>query len=147
MFRGQADDVWAGASLLRDATGEVQAMTAFRGVSFHEAEYYVSIDSDWVKLDIPKKASPYGIVDGHILLTTDVDWEVDGQTFPADSLIAMDLEEWKADPNGAAKTLVWAPEERQTKRGGAITAGALYVGMLDNVVGKVLKFNFEDGAG
>ena len=146
VFRGQADDVWAGASLLRDATGEVQAMTAFRGVSFHEAEYYVSIDGDWVKLDIPKKASPYGIVDGHILLSTDVDWEVDGQTFPADSLIAMDLEEWKADPNGAAKTLVWAPEERQTKRGGAITAGALYVGMLDNVVGKVLKFNFEDGA-
>lgn len=146
VFRGESSDVWAGASLLRDATGTVHAMTAFRGVSFHESEYFVSIDDEWIQLDIPKKAAPYGIVDGHILLTTDVDWEVDGQTFPADSLIAMDLEEWKASPNGAAKTLVWAPGERQTKRGGAITAGALYVGLLDNVVGKVLQFNFEDGA-
>ncbi|GMN04035.1 prolyl oligopeptidase family protein [Erythrobacter sp. MTPC3] len=145
VFRGESSDVWAGASLLRDNTGTIHAMTAFRGVSFHESEYFVSIDDDWVKLDIPKKASPYGIVDGHLLYSTDVDWEVDGQTFPADSLIAVNLEEWKADPNGAAKTLVWAPAERQTKRGGAITGNALFVGMLDNVVGKVLQFNFVNG--
>ena len=146
IFRGDASDVWAGASLLRDNSGKVHATTAFRGVSFHEREYYVEKDGEWIKLDIPKKASPYGIVDGHILLSTDVDWEVDGQTFPADSLIAMDLEEWKTDPNGATKTLVWAPAERQTKRGGAITGNSLFVGMLDNVVGKVVQFDFEDGA-
>ncbi len=147
LFRGEASDVWAGANLVRDATGEIHATTAFRGISFHESEYFWLHPEtyEWIKLDIPKKASPYGIVDGHMLFTTDVDWEVDGQTFPADSLIAMDLEEWKADPNAAAKTLVWAPGERQTKRGGAITAGALYVGLLDNVVGKVLQFNYEDG--
>ncbi len=145
VFRGEKSDVWAGASLLRDNTGTVHAMTAFRGVSFHESEYFVSKDDQWVQLNIPKKASPYGIVDGHLLYSTDVDWEVDGQTFPADSLIAVDLEEWKADPNGAAKTLVWAPADRQTKRGGAITGNALFVTMLDNVVGKVLQFNFKDG--
>ena len=148
IFRGEESDVWAGASILRDSTGEIHATTAFRGVSFHETEYFWlnPANFEWVKLDIPKKASPYGIVDGHLLYSTDVDWETDGQTFPADSLIAVDLEEWKKDPNAAAKTLVWAPGERQTKRGGAITANALYVGLLDNVVGKMLKFNFADGA-
>ncbi len=146
IFRGQSDDVWAGASLLRDNTGTVHARTAFRGVSFHEREYFVDKDGEWLKLDIPKKASPYGIVDDHLLYSTDVDWEVDGQTFLADSIVAVDLEEWKADPNGAAKTLVWAPGDRQTKRGGAITGNALFVTMLDNVVGKVVQFNFADGA-
>ncbi|MEM7690204.1 MAG: prolyl oligopeptidase family serine peptidase [Pseudomonadota bacterium] len=149
LFRGESSDVWAGANLVRDASGEIHATTAFRGVSFHESEYYwLNPSYEWVKLDIPKKASPYGIVDDHMLFSTDVDWEVDGQTFPADSLIAVSLEEFKKDPNAAKKTLVWAPGERQTKRGGAITAGALYVGMLDNVVGKVLRFNFvanDDG--
>lgn len=145
VFRGEPTDVWSSASLLRDNTGTVHAMTAFRAVSFHETEYFVSIDSDWVRLEIPKKASPYGIVDSQLLLSTDVDWEVDGQTFPADSLIAVDLEEWKVDPNGAKKTPVWAPAERQTKRGGAITGNSLFVGMLDNVVGKVVQFDFEDG--
>ena len=144
LFRGEPSDVWAGANLVRDASGEIHATLAFRAVSFHESEYYwLNPDKEWVKLDMPKKASPYGIVDGHMLFSTDVDWTVGDTTFPADSLIAVELEAFKQDPNSAAKTLVWAPEERQTKRGGGITAGALYVGLLDNVVGKVLKFNFE----
>ena len=148
LYRGEQSDVWAGVSLVRDATGEIHATTAFRGLSFHErAFYWLSPEFKWVQLDIPAKASPYGIVDDHMLFSTDVDWEVDGQTFPADSLIAVSLDEFKKDPNAAKKTLVWAPGERQTKRGGAITAGSLYVGMLDNVVGKVLKFNFDAQAG
>jgi prolyl oligopeptidase len=145
IFRGEASDVWAGASLLRDNKGTIHARTAFRAISFHETLHYVDKDGQWLKLDIPTKANPLGIVDGHLFYSTDVDWTVDGQTFPADSLVAVDLEEWKANPNGAKKTLVWAPGPRQTKQGGATTGNALYVTLLDNVVGKVLQFNFEDG--
>ncbi|MFN3989089.1 MAG: prolyl oligopeptidase family serine peptidase [Erythrobacter sp.] len=145
IFRGQSDDVWAGVSLLRDNAGTIQARIAYRGVSFHERLHYVEVDGQWTLLDLPKKASPYGIMDGHLLLSTDVDWTVDGQTFPADSLIAIELEAFRANPNGAKKTLVWAPGERQTKQGGAVTGEALYVSLLDNVVGKVLRFNFRDG--
>lgn len=146
IFRGEASDVWAGASLLRDNKATIHARTAYRAISFHETLNYVEKDGQWLQLDIPKKAGLYGIVDGHVMISTDEDWTVDGQTFPADSLIAVDLEEWKADPNGAKKTLVWAPGERQTKQGGAATANALFVALLDNVVGKVLQFNFENGA-
>lgn len=145
IFRGEASDVSSGVSLLRDNSGTIQARVAYRGVSFHERLYFVEQNDEWVQLDLPKKASPYGIVDGHILLSTDVDWTVDGQTFVADSLIAVELEAFRADPNGAAKTLVWAPGERQTKQGGAVTGEALYVALLDNVVGKVLRYNFRDG--
>ncbi len=146
IFRGEPKDVWAGASLLRDGSGTVHGYTAFRGLSFHEREFYFQKDGEWVKLDLPKMASPYGIVDGQLLFSTDVDWEVQGQTFPADSLVSVDLEAFKADPNGAAKTLVWAPEERQTKQGGAITKNSLFVSLLDNVKGRVLRFDYADGA-
>ena len=145
IFRGEANDVWAGVSLLRDNAGTIQARVAYRGVSFHERLHYVEVDGKWVPLDLPKKASPYGIVDGHLMISTDVDWTVDGQTFPADSLIAVELNAFRANPNGAKKTLVWAPGERQTKQGGAVTGEALYVSLLDNVVGKVLRFKFTDG--
>ncbi|MEA1617820.1 prolyl oligopeptidase family serine peptidase [Erythrobacter sp. T5W1-R] len=145
IFRGQANDVWAGVSLLRDNDGVVQARIAYRGISFHERLHYVEVDGKWTLLDLPKKASPYGIMDGHLLLSTDEDWTVDGQTFVADSLIAVNLAEFRANPNGAKKTLVWAPGERQTKQGGAVTGEALYVSLLDNVVGKVLRFNFRNG--
>ncbi len=145
IYRGEPTDVWASASLLRDNAGTIHARMAFRGLSFHERAFFIEKDGKWLQLDIPKKASPFGIVDGHLLYSTDEDWTVEGQTFPADSLIAVDLAEWKANPNGAKKTLVWAPGERQTKQGGAVTGNALFVTLLDNVVGKVLQFNFESG--
>jgi prolyl oligopeptidase len=145
IFRGDAGDVWAGAYQLRDAASTVHARMAFRGTSFFEREYFVWKDGAWLKLDLPKKAAPYGIVDGQILFTTDVDWETGGQTFPADSLVSADLAAWKADPNGAKKTLVWAPGKGQTKQGGAITATGLYVELLDNVRGQLLRFDHRGG--
>lgn len=145
VFRGSPKDVWSGASLLRDGKAVIHGMTAFRGISFHETEYYFQHNGEWLRLDIPLKASPYGIVDGHMLFSTDVDWETQGQTFPADSLVAVELEAFKADPNGAKKTLVWAPADRQTKQGAAVTSDSLYVNLLDNVRGMVVKFDFADG--
>lgn len=145
VFRGESTDVSASAYLLRDDAGNIHARMAVRGLSFHEREYYVWKTDDWMKLDLPKMAAPYGIVDGQMLFSTDVDWTVNAQTFPADALVSANLEQWKADPNGAAKVLVWAPADRQTKRGGATTATSLYVGLLDNVRGQVLKFDFEGG--
>ncbi len=145
IFRGDAKDVSSGAALLRDNKDVIHARIAYRGISFHERLWYVWKDGQWLQLDIPTKANPVGIVDGHMLFSPDVDWTVDGQTFPADSLVAADLEEWKKNPNGAKKALVWAPGYRQTKQGSTVTAGGLYVALLDNVVGKVLKFNFTGG--
>ena len=145
LFRGEPSDVWAGAGLIRDAKGVVHGRTAFRAISFHESINYVWHDGEWLELDMPKKASLGGIVDGHLTMSTDVDWETQGQVFPADSLIAVDLEEFKRDPNGAKKTLVWTPAERQTKQGGGATANSTYMAILDNVVGKVVKIDFEDG--
>ena len=59
--------------------------------------------------------------------------------------MSVDLEAFKADPNGAAKTLVWAPQDKQTKQSAANTAESLYVSLLDNVRGRVLKFDHVDG--
>lgn len=145
IFRGDAKDVSSGAALLRDNDAVIHARIAYRGISFHERLWYVWKDGTWLQLELPTKANPVGIVDGQMLFSPDVDWTVDGQTFPADSLVAVDLEEWKAKPNGAKKSLVWAPGYRQTKQGSTVTAGGLYVALLDNVVGKVLKFNFAGG--
>ncbi len=143
IFRGEKSDVWSGASLLRDAKGTVHARTANRGISFHESIDYVWHNGEWLELDLPKQSSIYGVVDGHILFSTDVDWETQGKTFPADSLVAANLDEWKADPNGAALELVWAPGERQTKQGGSITGNSLFVSLLDNVKGRVVRIDFD----
>ncbi|MCP9222706.1 prolyl oligopeptidase family serine peptidase [Erythrobacter sp. LQ02-29] len=146
IFRGEPKDVSAGAALLRDSTGTIQGRYAYRGLDFHDRAYFLMVDGEWVKLDMPEKSGLFGIVDDHILFSTDVDWTVGGTTFPADSIVAAKLDAWKADPNGAAKELVWAPGDRQTKQGAAITANSMFVNLLDNVRGQVLKFDYVDGS-
>lgn len=145
IYRGDARDVSSGAGLMRDAAGTIHGRVARRGVSFFESETHVWHDGRWTKLDIPLKANLGGIVDGRVLFSTDVEWKSGNQTFPADSIVSADLAAFKADPNGAPKTLVWKPEEHQTKRGTAITGDALYVSLLDNVRGRVLRFDFDNG--
>ena len=145
IWRGEEADVWSSAALLRDHTGTLHGYYAFRATSFHESEYFWLKDGEWLRLDIPLKATPYGLIDGQLLFSTDVDWETQGQVFPADALVSVDLEAFKADPNGAAKSLVWAPQDRQTKEDASNTAESLYVSLLDNVRGRVLKFDHVDG--
>lgn len=145
IFRGAASDVSAGAGLLRDSAGTVHGMVATRGLTFHESATYIRQGDEWVGLNLPSKAGLYGIVDGHVLISTDEAWNTGSQVFPADAIIAVELEAFKRDPNGAAKTLVWAPGPRQTRQGGAATANSLYVNLLDNVRGRVLKFDYEGG--
>ena len=135
----------SGAGLLRDNTGTIHARTAYRGISFHERLFFFEKDGAWLQLDLPTKAGPYGIIDGQILFSTDVEWKRGDQTFPADSLVSADLEAWKADPNGVPMTLVWAPGDRQTKTGATSTKNSLFVELLDNVRGRVLKFDYADG--
>ena len=145
IFRGEKTDVSSGATLLRDGNFVIHGRTAYRGISFHEREYFFEKDGQWLKLDLPKKSGPYGIIDGQILFSTDEEWKRGDQTFPADSLVSADLEAWKTDPNGVPMTLVWAPADRQTKLGAATTKNSLFVNLLDNVRGRVLKFDYEAG--
>ncbi|WP_265530394.1 prolyl oligopeptidase family serine peptidase [Sphingomicrobium marinum] len=146
IFRGEPTDVSAGASIVRDGDYVIQGRMASRGLNFHEREYYWEVDGNWVKLDIPTKANPAGIVDGQMLLSLDVPWESGGVTYPADALLSTDLEAFKANPNGVTWEPVWLPADRQTRRGANSTAGSMYVGVLDNVRGRVYKYNYVDGA-
>nr|WP_067678448.1 prolyl oligopeptidase family serine peptidase [Tsuneonella dongtanensis] len=145
IFRGDAKDVSSSAYLVRDATGKIHARAARRGVSFFERENYIWHGGDWLKLDMPKKAGFGGIVDGRIIFSTDEPWTIGSTTYAPDTILSADLAEFLADPNGAAKSLVWAPGPKQTARGSAITRDALYVSLLDNVRGRVLRFDFADG--
>lgn len=145
IYRGDPKDVSAGASLLRDSEGTVHGRIAYRGLDFFNNSFALWHEGEWLPLEMPKKSNVFGIVDGRLLFSTDVEWKAGDQTFPADSLVSVDLAEWKADPNGAAKSLVWAPGERQTRQDAAITSDSLYVALLDNVRGEVLKFDFADG--
>jgi prolyl oligopeptidase len=146
IFRGAAEDVQALAFALRDARGKVHGVLGVRGLSTFETEYSLLGDKGPVKLDLPRRASPAGIVDGRLLLSLREDWGRAGRSFKSGALVSYDLAEWKKDPNKAVPSLVFAPGPRQTVRGFAVTKNKLILTILDNVRGKAFAYDFAGGA-
>ena len=147
VFRGSADDTRADPFVFRDAAGKVHAVGVSRSVSFFERDYVLLTTKGPVKLPIPRKSSPGGIIDGRLLVGLDEDWEAaPGLTFKTDSLVSYDLAEWKKDPLKARPSLVWAPGPRQTLGGFATTKDTLLLTILDNVRGQAFAYNYAGGA-
>lgn len=146
VYRGSADDVQASPFVLRDNKGVVQAVGFSRGLNFFEREYSVLVGDKLVKLPIPKKAAPIGLVDGRVLVQLSEPWNAGpGVDFKPDSVVSYDLAAWKRDPLSAKPSLVWAPGNRQTLTGAAATANTLIVTTLDNVRGRAMTMNYEGG--
>jgi prolyl oligopeptidase len=147
LFRGRPEDVRVFPLVLRDARGQVHATGVGRSLSFFENEFTIFTPSGNVVLPLPRKASPVGVVDGRLLVSTDEEWEAaPGLRFAPDSVVSYDLAEWKRDPLRARPSLVWAPGPRQTLSGVAITRNSLLITILDNVRGRASVWNHANGA-
>lgn len=147
LFRGTPDDTWTWPLVLRDGQGVVHATGAVRGLNFFDSEYTLFTDNGPVKLPIPKKASPSGIIDGRLLMTIREDWSpASGGSFKSGSLLSYDLAEWKRNPLTATPSLVFEPGPRQTLRGVSTTKNQMILSILDNVRGQAFAYNYEGGA-
>jgi prolyl oligopeptidase len=147
IFRGTADDVQAAVFPLRDNRGKVQALLGLRYLTTFETEYTLLGERGPVKLDLPRKSSPAGIVDRRLLLTLREDWTpAPGRSFKSGSLLSYDLTEWKKDPNKALPSLVFDPNPRQTLGSVATTKNKLILTILDNVRGKAFAYDYVGGA-
>jgi prolyl oligopeptidase len=147
IFRGTSEDVQASVIVLRDGRGVVHGLLGQRGVNFFDREYTLLTDKGPVKLDLPKKAGPAGIIDGRLLMTIRQDWTpAGGRTYKAGSLLSYDLAAWKKAPNSTPVSLVFEPTARQTLGSVATTRNKLIVTILDNVRGKAFAYDYAGGA-
>ncbi len=138
VFRGSADDVSASAFALRDSDGRVQALLASRGLTFWEREQWLLHDSGPpVKLPFPAKGGINALVDGQLVMTTDIDWN----GMKLGDLFAYDLAELKADPEGAKPYLILRPGSRESIEGVSSTRNKLIVALYENVKGAAYVYD------
>ena len=138
VFRGYKDDVGAFPDVLTDGTGDT--LTLIRRIKdYFHTETFV-LDGDTVtRLAIPEKASVSLLIAGKAIVSLDEDWPVDGKTFKAGSVVALDLAALKADPGKLSPDLVWQPGPRDALNGLATTRDRLLLATLDNVNGRVFS--------
>jgi len=147
LFRGSADDVATSGFVLRDSDGRSHGVGAVRALDFFHRQFTFFRPGGNVTLNLPRRASLAGIVDGRVLVTLDEPWDAaPGLHFATDSVVSYDLAEWEHDPNAARPSLVWAPGPRQTLSSVGTTHGKLIVNILDNVRGRAFAMDYANGA-
>ncbi|HWF00832.1 MAG TPA: prolyl oligopeptidase family serine peptidase [Caulobacteraceae bacterium] len=114
--------------------------------TFHH-ETWVLGDRGVERLAIPQKADVSELVDGRVIVKLEEPWAAGGASFPAGSVVQLDLAAVKAHPGELHPRLVWAPGPKEAGEQIASTRDHLLMTILDNVRGRALVLTPEADGG
>jgi prolyl oligopeptidase len=143
VYRGKPEDGGYGVTpyVLRD--GENRTLSVIvRPLDTFSAETYIVGPDGARRVAIPLKADLTDMVAGRVIIQTREDWTPAGSrtSFPAGSLLAVDLAQLKADPQHPKPTLIYTAGPREALEGASSSKDMLLVSILDNVRGRTLVF-------
>lgn len=153
IFEGNAEDVgiWP-AAIIRD--GKTFAWVT-KSLTFFEKEYFevdLTLSKVFPMTSVPRRASIEGYVAGKIMISLQQDWNAKYSLLNDGSVAARAQKTRKSYRSGdlvAARfnegnltglELVFSPSSTQAVQSVAIGLDAVYVQLLDNIVGKVKRF-------
>ncbi len=135
VFEGSVDDV--ASVVYSDHTADGRYDLAQTIPEYYRGTSYLILDGRRVKLDFPEDAKLYGFFKDQMLLNLRTDWEVGGSTYPADALIAIDLDDFLGGERDFE--VLFSPSERVSLGGIGTTANHLLYSTLDNVRGRLYR--------
>ncbi|MBV9929653.1 MAG: S9 family peptidase [Alphaproteobacteria bacterium] len=146
VYRGGAQDGGYGVTpyVLRDGENRTVSVVV-RPIDTFNSETYVLTPKGPQRVAIPAKSELSDMVAGRVIVHNREDWTVAGRTFPAGSVVALDLAQLKADPAHLKPTLVYAPTAREALQSVSASKGVLLVDILDNVRGRTLLYKPATG--
>ena len=141
IFRGKKSDVSAAGGVLRDAQERTLPIVSEATDFFHSNTYLLG-PKGTRKIAIPAKATISDLVAGRAIISIDEDWQPvkGGETYPAGSILSVDLAALRANPRHLHPTLIFAPGPKQSVQTVTSTRDVLLVSGLDNVRGRVWRF-------
>ena len=117
---------------------------AVRTITFYTSTHYVYDDGDLDLIDIPEDASFWGVMKGQMLVELKSAWSPEDVEYAQGALLSIDFEQFMA---GARNFEVLVePTETSAIRGIRSTRDYLLVNELEDVVSRVSRLEFVDGA-
>jgi prolyl oligopeptidase len=135
IFEGDVEDV--SAMGYSDFTPERRYDLVVKTPAFFKGTYYINTGDELVALDIPEDANMYGFFKEHMLVNLRSDWEVGGNTYPSDALLAIDFDSFMEGDRSF--DILFEPAERVAFGSLTTTADHLVYSTLDNVNGKLYR--------
>jgi len=140
VFEGTVDDV--AATVYSDLTMDEHYDLAQIVPEYYRGTSYLILDGRKVKLDFPEDAKFYGFFKDRMLLNLRTDWEVGGTTYPADALLAIDLDDFLSGKRHF--DILFEPSDRVSLGGVGNTTNDLLYSTLDNVRGRLYRLTPGD---
>ena len=160
VYRGDIGDGGYGGSpsVYRDKDGAVEAVIISRPLDTFRSETWRVVDAGAMQINLPERVSIHGTLGDRLVISNDEAWTLNGRAFKAGSLLALPLEDLR--PAGdevfyyvqTDPLLVFEPGERQALQGVAIVGndlddGAVIASVSDNVVGRLIRFEYGPANG
>ena len=135
VFRGDAaDQLGTYAAVHHDADGNRAVVIERRQTFFGGDKHLLTDAGELVRLDIPARAFPIGLVKGRLAFTTQERWG----TLAAGSIAAAPLAE--VATGRFTPQAVFTPNARQSVDGATVTRSTILANVYDNVRGRALAF-------
>jgi prolyl oligopeptidase len=140
LYRGRPDDqLGTYGAVLADGSGNRQVIV-MRRPTFFGGETLAEVGGKLVRLDIPARVFPVGMVDGQVVFSTSEAW---GKV-PAGAIAVAPLAEVRK--GRFTPEVLFAPGPRQSVDGVSVTRGHVIASVYDNVRGRALVFSRSGGA-
>lgn len=135
MFRGEpGDQLGTYAATYMDGDENRAVVVERRPTFFGGEKHLLAKDGKLVKLDVPARVFPAGLVKGWMVFQTSDPWG----TLPAGAIAAAKLSE--VEKGRFTPTALFTPNSRQSVDGVTVTKSAVLANIYDNVRGRAMAF-------
>ena len=139
VFRGTENDVGAAGFTLNDGQGH--HVTLFEhGLNFFESEYFLWTPGGNKKLALPRKVDVNGLLDNQLIVTLNQDWKPSETMFPMGSVISLDMDAVKRDPDNLKPAQIFTPSAVEFAQEVQTTRGHLLLTTLEHVRGRAYVY-------
>ena len=142
VFEGRQEDIGIWPRVMD--SGEETLPIIDQSLTFYTGAYHlIGDDGRLRRLPLQDSADLAGFYAGRILFTLREAWDVQGRTFPQGALLAINLSAFQASGNLPRVEAVYTPDDRTSISGVVVSGSGLYVALLQNVKGRILRFRVD----
>ena len=142
VFEGRHEDIGIWPRVMD--SGEETLPMIDQSLTFFTGAYHLIGDEGKLRrLPLPESVDLAGFYSGRILFTLRDAWEVAGRTFSQGSLLAISAAASQVTGELPGVETVYVPDDRTSISGVTVSRSGLYVILLHNVKGRILRFRVE----
>jgi prolyl oligopeptidase len=146
VFEGRQEDIGIWPRVMD--SGEATLPMIDQSLTFYTGAYhFIGDDGKLLRLPLPESVDLAGFFAGRILFTLRDAWDVAGRTFPQGALLAIDAAAFRATGELPRVEMIYTPDDRTSIEGVTVSRSGLYVSLLQNVKGRILRFGVDADSG